>query len=248
LLVATTPNAGTLYRQSCRGLNLDETNLISPTTISTGSDSNNVIYSASAVSANSPYRVVGFRDSTEATAGTWVTAPTLEQGEGGLAHALASKLVLGTAVASTSGTSIDFTGIPLWARRVTINFVGISTNGTSIPLVQIGDAGGIETTGYLGAASTSSGSVTSNANFTAGFGLLGVANAAANVMRGNIVLSLQDSANTWVASSITSYSNVAASNMTAGSKQLSAVLDRVRITTVNGTDAFDAGSINISYE
>src|SRR3990167_10877162 len=79
--------------------------------------------------------------------------------------------ILATEQASTSGTSIDFTSIPAWAKRVTVQFVGVSTNGTSVPIVQIGDSGGLETSGYLGAAaqiSTSSGTT----NFTTGFGLL----------------------------------------------------------------------------
>lgn len=65
------------------GLKLDETNLISPTAISAGATSSTVIYSASAVAANSPYRVIGMVDITEATAGTWATAPTTVQGAGG---------------------------------------------------------------------------------------------------------------------------------------------------------------------
>lgn len=77
------------------GLQLDETNLISPTTISTASDSANMIYSASAVSANSPYRVVGFVDIQESTAGVWATAPTLVQGAGGQALASLSSLGYG---------------------------------------------------------------------------------------------------------------------------------------------------------
>lgn len=60
--------------------NFDESSLISPTTISTGATSAGVIYSASAVSANSPYRVVGYITITEATAGTWATAPTIISG------------------------------------------------------------------------------------------------------------------------------------------------------------------------
>lgn len=68
------------------GLRLDETALISPTTISDAADAANVIYSASSVAANSPYRVVGFVDITEATAGTWATGPTLVQGQGGAAN------------------------------------------------------------------------------------------------------------------------------------------------------------------
>ncbi len=58
------------------GVQLDETNLISPTTISSGATSAGVIYSASSVSANSPYRIVGAFDIVETTAGTWATAPS----------------------------------------------------------------------------------------------------------------------------------------------------------------------------
>jgi len=54
-------------------------------------------------------------------------------------------IVSGTAVASTSGTSIDFTSIPSWVKRVTVMFAGVSTNGTGSYLIQIGDSGGIET-------------------------------------------------------------------------------------------------------
>lgn len=67
------------------GVTLNEGGLISPTTISAAATAANVIYSASAVSANSPFRVVGYVDITEATAGTWATAPTVVQGVGGRA-------------------------------------------------------------------------------------------------------------------------------------------------------------------
>jgi hypothetical protein len=65
----------------------------------------------------------------------------------------------GTAVASTSGTSIDFTSIPSWVKRITVMLNGVSTSGTSIPLIQLGDSGGIENTGYsaVAGASTSAG-------------------------------------------------------------------------------------------
>ncbi|MEN2672536.1 hypothetical protein [Herbaspirillum huttiense] len=100
------------------GLQLDETNLISPTTISSGATSAGVIYSASSVSANSPYRVVGFIDISEATAGTWATAPTLVQGVGGMALSALSGIgngqtyqsvtrVVGTTYYNTSGKPIS---------------------------------------------------------------------------------------------------------------------------------------------
>jgi len=155
--------------------------------------------------------------------------------------------VLGTEQATTSGTSIDFTGIPSWATKVIIQFVGVSTSGTSNILVQIGDSGGVEATGYLGGSTFMNAAVTSS-NFTTGFGVTQTT-AATAVWHGSVTLTLEDSANfTWVASGVVGRSDVTAMNVCAGSKSLSAALDRVRITTVGGTETFDAGAINILYE
>jgi hypothetical protein len=154
----------------------------------------------------------------------------------------------GTEQASTSGTSIDFTGIPSWVKKITIQFVGVSTNGTSNPLIQIGDSGGIETSGYLGASvQLADGAPVAVSNYTAGFGLRWA--IATHVGHGSITLTLEDAAQfTWVASGMIALSDTARTIHVAGSKSLSAALDRVRITTVNGTDTFDAGAINILYE
>ena len=105
LVVEVAYNGGSpvLCVSGMNGLNLDETTLISPTTISTGSDSANVIYSASSVGASSPFRVVGFVDITEATAGVWATGPTRVQGVGGQALAALSSVGYGQ-------TWQDFTG------------------------------------------------------------------------------------------------------------------------------------------
>jgi hypothetical protein len=150
-----------------------------------------------------------------------------------------------TVKASTSGTSIEFTGIPSWVKRITVMFAGVSTNGTSVPLIQLGDSGGIENTGYLGTGTSLGTSVVS---FTNGFAITS-ASSAASVYHGLVTISmLSDSTNTWCASGSMSRTDVAVANFTSGSKALSATLDRIRITTVNGTDTFDAGSINILYE
>ena len=146
--------------------------------------------------------------------------------------------VAGTAVASTSGTSIDFTSIPSWVKRITIMFSGVSTNGSSNIQVQIG-AGSVETSGY----SSSAGYSTAYSTLTTGF-LCVTAAGAADTRYGQLILSLVGS-NAWVSSSAIS---VGVPITGAGGKTLSGTLDRVRITTVNGTDTFDAGSINILYE
>lgn len=152
-----------------------------------------------------------------------------------------SVLTLGTAQTTTSGTSIDFTGIPSWARRVTIMFIGVSTNGSSNYIVQIG-AGSVDTTGYLSGAGGGAGS----ANATNGFILTGL-NAATTINHGLVTLCTAGS-NTWVCGSTLGRSETANFNAGGGSKSLAGTLDRVRITTAGGTDTFDAGSINIVWE
>ena len=153
----------------------------------------------------------------------------------------------GTAVASTSGTSIDFTGIPSWVKRITVMFSGVSTSGTSNFLMQIGSSGGVETSGYVSGtsavANNATGSLlTSTAGITLNNGF-----TAANTFHGAAMFATLGS-NVWVAAGSTYQSGVA-TYIVAGSKTLSGgTLDRIRITTANGTDTFDAGTINILYE
>lgn len=156
-------------------------------------------------------------------------------------------LTLAAEQATTSGTSKDFTGIPSGVKRITVLLVGVSTNGTSPMMVQIGDSGGIETTGYTGTV-ISSGSADAFYGGT-GFELSRTVVAAASY-HARIELSLEDgSDNTWVVTGIFGAgTNTAFTGFTVGSKATSAVLDRVRLTTVNGTDAFDAGVVSILYE
>lgn len=145
-------------------------------------------------------------------------------------------LVSGTAV-SASGTSVDFTGIPSWVKRITVMFVGVSTNGSSLLQVR-GGAGSFETSGYLGAIGTQT--------FGAGFFPYEIG-IASLVLSGQAVLTLV-SGNTWAWTSTLAQTTAAGSGSGAGHKVFSGTLDRVRITTVNGTDTFDAGTINILYE
>lgn len=172
---------------------------------------------------------------------------TLPAGTGSVVvSGINSAITAGTAVASTSGTSIDFTSIPSWVKRITIMLDAVSTSGTSNWLFQLGDSGGIENTGYL-SVGTFLGSATGGSNYTTGFGL--PVGSAAHVEQGFITL-CNLNGNVWTANGSFAGSGGAAGFIysTAGAKTLSATLDRVRITTVAGTDTFDAGSINILYE
>jgi hypothetical protein len=163
-----------------------------------------------------------------------------------LSTGVSGTLVQGTAVASTSGTSIDFTGIPSWVKRITVMFQGVSTSGTSDWLIQLGDSGGIENTGYLGTgASIQAG--TGETLYTAGIGIR--SGSAATVANGAVnIFQIISSSNTWVAQGVIGQSNSARMLLIGSGKSLSDTLTQVRITTVNGTDTFDAGTINIQYE
>jgi hypothetical protein len=162
----------------------------------------------------------------------------------GTVATLGTSLTLATAV-TASGTSVDFTGIPSWVKRVTVMLSGLSTNGTSIPQIQLGDAGGVETTGYNATVVGIAGVISAN-TFTTGFGLIAASHAATHTYFGFIQFSLIGS-NNWAAGGNLAIPSVAGT-MVAGGKTLSDTLTQVRITTVNGTDTFDAGTINIIYE
>jgi len=154
-------------------------------------------------------------------------------------------IYLQTAVASTSGTTVDFTSIPAGVKRITIHFENVSSNATSIYQVKLGDAGGIETSGYLGTVIT----INSDASpaFAARTDSFEVASAtAANVVNGVVTLSLGNSStNYWFSSG--TISGPANGWVHSGSKALSATLDRVQVTTAGG-DTFDSGKISISWE
>jgi hypothetical protein len=155
-------------------------------------------------------------------------------------------LTLATAQNSTSGTSIDFTSIPSWVKKISVLFSSVSTNGFYNLLIQIGDSGGIENTGYNSIASDYDGSTL---EVTTGF-VLNRINSSPTLFKGSIVLNLI-SGNTFVSSGILALSDTSIGPLvasSAGTKTLSDTLDRLRITTVQGIDTFDAGVINIIYD
>ena len=151
----------------------------------------------------------------------------------------------GTVQNSTSGTSIDFTGIPAATKRITVMFNGVSTNGSSNqPLIQLGTSGGVTTSGYA-AGSVESG--TSRTTFTTGFGI--ASTNAINLLYGHMFIT-NISSNAWVASHnvMIPQAGIYYTITGTGSISLAGTLTQVRLTTVNGTDTFDAGSVNILYE
>jgi hypothetical protein len=161
---------------------------------------------------------------------------------------LSQPLKLATAQATTSGTSIDFTGIPSWAKRITVMFNGVSTNGTSIVQIQLG-ASSFSTSGYKSNASYGSSSAVQYATATSGFIVEPSGQAAIGTARSGTYTFVLIGSNVWVGSGTNAETVAGATTSCAGnSPALSGALDRIRLTTVNGTDTFDAGSVNIMYE
>jgi hypothetical protein len=177
-----------------------------------------------------------------ATDGTVDQALTTD-GSGTLSFADRGRMVLATSQASTSGTSIDFTGLPSWVKRITVMFAEVSTTGSSNIQIQLGTTGGFVTTSYLGSSwSANSSNVTNSTGF-----LIVASNGSAARYNGSATISLAGS-DLWVSQSIVSRSDTASTSLGSGSRALSGTLTQLRITTVNGTDTFDEGSINIMYE
>ena len=164
----------------------------------------------------------------------------------GTVWASSPKITSSTAVASTSGTSIDFTGIPSWAKRITVMFNGVSLSGTAGYAIQIGSGSIDSTSTYSGSSSRgNSGGPGYTANTTS-FTLNSSLGGASDITSGKYTIELL-SGFIYVFSGV-SANSASQTNLAAGVKTLSGLLDRVRITTTNGTDTFDAGSINIMYE
>jgi len=155
-------------------------------------------------------------------------------------------LTLGTEQATTSGNGVEFTGIPAGTQRITLMFENVSLDDTDHYLVQIGDSGGYETTGYDSTTAVVAHSAATVAtNRTDGFGIFSGSESLA--LSGKLVLDLKDAANnTWVAT-FTGERGTTAIVVAGGSKSLDGVLDRIQLLDTAG-DAFDAGSVNISYE
>ncbi len=161
---------------------------------------------------------------------------------------MAQPLTHGTPVATTSGTEKDFTGIPSWVRRITVSLAGVSLSGTALLRFRLGTSGGFATSGYVSAGSViSAGAAT--VNQTAGFDIYTNAPNATYTYSGTIEFICVDPTNDiWAARGTFASGSVTWTHTVAGHIDLSGALTQVRLTTSNGTDTFDAGTINIHYE
>ncbi len=157
-------------------------------------------------------------------------------------------LITPSTVQTTSGAAFyDFT-IPANVKRIAMMFTAVSTNGSSEVMIQLSAGGTVETTGYLTASSVLSNSV-STINSTQGFVNYTNAQGPSCTRQGTVVLNqLASATNTWTLQGSLADTSSARLYLLAGSKALAGAIDKVRITTVGGTELFDGGSINVSWE
>jgi hypothetical protein len=176
---------------------------------------------------------------TGVTAGTTITALGTGTGGVGTYTVSVSQTVTSTAITIVG---LDFLSIPSWVKKITVMYSGVSTSGTSNYLVQIG-SGSVTTSGYTGQTNSGGGISANSAGFIVCNNI-----GSASLYVGSVTILLFNS-NTYVESGLVGPTTSAASMATSvGAVTLGGALDRVRVTTVNGTDTFDAGSINILFE
>ena len=154
-----------------------------------------------------------------------------------------------TAVASTSGTSIDFTGLPSWVKRITVMFNQVSTSGSAYKYIRLGTSGGIVSTNYASASSLIYGSNTCEVLGESSAFLIR-SDVATERLSGHAVLTLVDASNyIWSFSSIVSNTTTTVRVWhSGGSLSLGGVCTQLRLLASNGSDTFDNGSVNILYE
>lgn len=159
---------------------------------------------------------------------------------------LSQPLTAGTVQNTTSGTSVSFTSIPSWVKRITLLLVGVSLSGTSQPRIRIGTGGTPTTSGYTGitAAHVTGTTISSLAS---GFDVQSTFATATNTFTGRVQLTLQ-TGNVWVCDAALAVGSSVGWAEIIGTVTLAGTLDNVSLTTVNGTDTFDSGSVNILYE
>lgn len=157
-------------------------------------------------------------------------------------------IISGTAVTLTNQTAPDLsTTIPSWVKRITVMFNGVSlSNVTPYGIIQVG-SGSYATSGYVCTVLTAVQAATNNViSRTDGF-VWGNLNAVTDTVSGHMILTLING-NNWVASATFGNSGTVRVITFGGNISLGGALDRIRVTTTDGTTQLDAGTINIFWE
>lgn len=163
-----------------------------------------------------------------------------------------SRTLFRTAKNTTSGTFVDFspsdsTGIPPWARKITVIFDGVSLSGVNVLMVQLGSSAGFLTSGYVSTGAQTSNAATPTAvSISTGLAVSGN-NSPSDTRYGHMILTKTDG-DLWIASSVSPLGNTTSVGTGGGRISLSGVLDRLRITSFGGTDTFDGGNVSLLIE
>jgi hypothetical protein len=253
---ATTSVSGNILRApSSAGTNIAGTNLeiTAGNGTGTGGSGNLVFKTADVGSSGSTANTMtqrllitpkgGFSFGSGST--NYGTAGQVLKSNGDAPPSFGSALTLQTAQTASGQTSIEFTGIPSSAKRITVMFTGVTNSGTAEVIIQLGSTT-YQTTGYLGSSSTFGASTLVTELSTTGFMLNN--NVASGAVRNGSVSIINLTGNTWSCFGLIGASNAARGCSTAGSVALSGVLDRIRVTTVAQANTLTGGTINIIYE
>lgn len=151
---------------------------------------------------------------------------------------------------TASGTSIAFSSLPASIKRFVISFTQLSTTGTTVPELQLGDSGGLENSGYAGAVTNlnETGPVITTTQLSTGFSLAqGSGWAGAVVMTGQIECIRRASGDhVWMCKGQMVRTDADFTILMTGAKTLSAELDRMSI--LFGADTADNGTAGLWYE
>ena len=177
--------------------------------------------------------------------GATLASPTLNSPTfgGTLGSSLITRMSAG-GLSASGNTSVDFTSMPSWINIITVTFRNISTNSNSNLLVQLGTSSGVTTSGYVSTSIDFDGSGAVTTSSTSGF--VFKVNPSSNIINGTMTI-VYTGSNAWVNNHNASI-NTNIMSVGGGTIALGGTLDRVRITTVSGSDAFNAGTLNVLYQ
>lgn len=152
-----------------------------------------------------------------------------------------SKLI-GSPVDISAVSTYTFTGIPAGVTRVTVATVtDMSTTTTADPYMQIGDAGGLESSGYTSGLTTG----TTGASTSGSWKILDNPTAVGTYSFIMMMMLTDKANNTWTMLTISGRTDGGQSSFGSGTKSLSDTLTQLKFETGG---SFDDGEINLRYE
>ena len=149
---------------------------------------------------------------------------------------------------TASGSSVDFTGIPSWVKRITVTLDGISFAAAGVARIRLGTSSGLETTGYTGVVFnyTTTPTISTSALSSSPEGMFAVAGSAAATTVSGVITIVNSEGNKWISTGQVNRVGDSTQAIGNGAITLPSTLDRLSLVATTST--FDAGTINILYE